>query len=189
MSEKTNNSVRVSPEAVENLEALEAYGFDIPQYEIIEEPEDERIYMETKTMKKETPIDLEAIFELDEDAVEEEIEEEVEFNETEQAMIDLLKEKSRELSQFCFYIERKDGEGIEFGNFNGAGDRAITMYQPEHPDAPKSGKNYGKMFYRWTNEVVKDVLYGIFEQAKKNRKMHEILFGKKEEGEKAVEEE
>ena len=182
---KTTQTQNLKALEVENKEALEAYGFSFN--EIPEEPRDEIMYRESTIMKPEEEIDLEAIFELDEDAIEEVEEEIVEFNKTEEAMITLLKEKSRELSQFCFYIEKKDGEGIEFGNFNGAGDRAITMYQPEHPDAPKSGKNYGKMFYRWTNEAVKDVLYGIFEQAKKKKKMHEILFGKKEE--KAVEEE
>ena len=185
MSKKEINSVRVSPEAVENLEALEAYGFDIPDYEV-EEPEDEKIYMESKTMKPETKeIDLEAMFSL---KVEETVEEvPVEFSDVEEAMISLLKEKSRELAGYRFFIEGLDEDGVPFGNFNGAGDRAITMYQPDSEKTPDSGRNYGKRFYRWTEGDVKDVLYAIFEQAQVNPLMNEILFSKKED--KAVEEE
>lgn len=172
---------------VENENVLEAYGFSFD--EIPEEPRDEIMYRESTIMKPETKeeIDLASIFELKVPDVEEEIEEEtVEFNETEEAMITLLKEKSRELSKYCFYIEKEDADGIPYGNFNGAGDRAITMYQPDSPKSANNGRNYGKMFYQWKKTITKDVLYAIFEQAQVNPLMNKILFGKKEE---AVEEE
>lgn len=61
------------------------------------------------------------------------------------------------------FLKQKDEQGIEYGNFNGAGPRAITMYQPEHPDAPKSGRNYGKVFYHWDEERIVPLLDAIFE--------------------------
>lgn len=50
-----------------------------------------------------------------------------------------------------------------FGNFNGAGPIAVTMFNPEHPDAPKSGKNYGKVFYHWDDDQIMELLDAIFE--------------------------
>lgn len=180
---KTTQTQNLKALEVENKEALEAYGFSFD--EIPEEPEDEKIYMESKTMKPETKIDLEAMFSL---KVEETVEEvPVEFSDVEEAMISLLKEKSRELAGYRFFIEGLDEDGVPFGNFNGAGDRAITMYQPDSEKTPDSGRNYGKRFYRWTEGDVKDVLYAIFEQAQVNPLMNEILFSKKED--EAVEEE
>lgn len=54
--------------------------------------------------------------------------------------------------------------GLPYGIFNGAGPVAITMYNPEHPDAPKSGRNYGKVFYRWGEERVMGVADAIYKE-------------------------
>ena len=173
---------------VENKEALEAYGFSFD--EIPEEPRDEIMYRESTIMKPETKkeINLEEMFSLKvpEETVEEEVP--VEFSDVEEAMISLLQEKSRELAGYRFFIEGLDKDGVPFGNFNGAGKRAITMYQPDSEQTPDSGRNYGKRFYKWTEGDVKDVLYAIFEQAQINPVMNQVLFGKKEEGETVEEE-
>ena len=58
----------------------------------------------------------------------------------------------------------EESTGLAYGVFNGAGKRAITMYNPDHPDAPTSGPNYGKVFYRWSDEAVVGLLHAIFEQ-------------------------
>jgi len=58
----------------------------------------------------------------------------------------------------------EEATGLSYGVFNGAGARAITMYNPDHPDAPKSGANYGKVFYRWGEKRVEGLLHAIFEQ-------------------------
>ena len=58
----------------------------------------------------------------------------------------------------------EESTGLAYGVFNGAGAKAITMYNPDHPDAPSSGQNYGKVFYRWSDEAVVGLLHAIFEQ-------------------------
>ena len=58
----------------------------------------------------------------------------------------------------------EEATGLAYGVFNGAGARAITMYNPDHPDAPTSGPNYGKVFYRWGEERVEGLLHAIFDE-------------------------
>lgn len=58
----------------------------------------------------------------------------------------------------------EEATGLAYGVFNGAGARAITMYNPDHPDAPTSGPNYGKVFYRWGEARVEGLLHAIFDE-------------------------
>lgn len=58
----------------------------------------------------------------------------------------------------------EESTGLKYGVFNGAGPRAITMYNPDHPDAPTSGPNYGKVFYHWNEERVVKLLHAIFDE-------------------------
>lgn len=67
----------------------------------------------------------------------------------------------------------EESTGLEYGVFNGAGARAITMYNPDHPDAPTSGPNYGKVFYKWGEERVVKLLHAIFDEYFVEKEMEE----------------
>lgn len=101
-------------------------------------------------------------------------EENFELPEIYKRMKKVLIENSKPMSRARFYIKSEDENGLPFGNFNGAGNRAITMYQPDHPEAG-TGRNYGKMFYRWTNPKVMGLMDAIFEECgwDKNELMEE----------------
>lgn len=85
------------------------------------------------------------------------------MNALQEAMADVLRQNSKEMARARFFINGEDENGLPYGNFNGAGARAITMYQPEHPKAGK-GRNYGKVFYPWTDERVVSLMNAIFEE-------------------------
>lgn len=107
------------------------------------------------------------VFEFD--LFEEEDKEEFTLNELQKAMKEVLRQNSKKMARARFYISGEDENGIPYGNFNGAGPRAITMYQPDHPDAPKSGRNYGKVFYKWGDSRVVELMNAIFEECGWNK--------------------
>ena len=90
-------------------------------------------------------------------------EEKFTLNDLQKAMKDVLQANSKAMARARVFITGEDENGLPFGNFNGAGNRAITMYQPDHPEAG-TGRNYGKVFYRWSNPKVVDLMNAIFEE-------------------------
>jgi len=90
-------------------------------------------------------------------------EEKFTLDDLQKAMKDVLQANSKAMARARVFISGEDENGLPFGNFNGAGNRAITMYQPDHPEAG-TGRNYGKVFYRWSNSKVVDLMNAIFEE-------------------------
>ena len=149
----------------EQIASIEAMGLMAPSVIPEISPEEETVEEvkieiiggdgETKTVAPKFVFKAEDIFESNE--------EEFELNELEKEMRTVLQVNSKEMARARLFISGEDENGLPFGNFNGAGGRAITMYQPEHPEAG-TGRNYGKVFYRWTNPKVVELMHAIFEE-------------------------
>lgn len=162
---KNNESISMSNLTDEQIATMYediGFGFDEVPEEIVEP--------ETKTSEeKDKP---KFVFTFEEQFEDEK--ENFELPELYKRMKKVLVQNSKAMSRARFYIKGEDENGLPFGNFNGAGNRAITMYQPDHPEAG-TGRNYGKMFYRWTNPKVIALMDAIFEECgwDKNELMEE----------------
>ena len=154
----SNHTTIKEPSNAELLEQLKAVGFEFetpePKAEEVVEP------MEETTPTSENPFVFS--FDMMDKKEEGEVEGETfELNKLQEAMKKVLRDNSKEMARARFFINGEDENGLPYGNFNGAGKRAITMYQPEHPDAG-TGRNYGKVFYRWSNPKVVALMDAIF---------------------------
>lgn len=161
---KRTNTTFQSNLTDEQIENLKAMGF---MEEIPEEPVEERVQLmdiplvEEKIQEVKEMKDSKFVFEFD--FMDDEVDEKFVLNELQEAMKRVLRDNSKKMAQARFFINGEDENGLAYGNFNGAGPRAITMYQPDHPEAGK-GKNYGKVFYRWTNPKVVPLMEAIFQE-------------------------
>ncbi len=156
MKTNTRNQSNLTDESREMLIQMGINPDNAPE-EIFEEPSEETMIVEKETAEEK------AKFVFDFDLFEEEDEEEFTLNELQKAMQKVLRQNSRKMARARFYISGEDESGLPYGNFNGAGPRAITMYQPDHPEAGK-GRNYGKVFYKWGDSRVVALMDAIFEE-------------------------
>ena len=169
MKTKTTSQFgKLTDEQIENLKAM---GF---MEEIPEEPVEEKVQLVEDVPLVEEKIEevkeMSSKFVFEFDFMDDEVDEKFVLNEMQEAMKQVFFKKdengiknSVKMSRVHLYIPTEDENGLPYGNFNGAGPRAITMYQPDHPEAGK-GKNYGKVFYRWSNPKVVPLMEAIFER-------------------------
>lgn len=134
--------------------------------ELFEEPYEEEVIVLEEDVEETVEEKPKFVFEFD--LFEEEDEEEFTLNELQKAMQKVLRQNSKKMARARFYISGEDENGLPYGNFNGAGPRAITMYQPDHPEAGK-GRNYGKVFYKWGDSRVVALMNAIFEECGWNK--------------------
>lgn len=161
---QSKNELNFSNMTDEQIASIEAMGLMAPSVipEITSEEETEEVKVEIIGGDGEAkPVTPKFVFKAED--VFDSQEEEFELNELEKEMRKVLQANSKEMARARLFISGEDENGLPFGNFNGAGGRAITMYQPDHPEAG-TGRNYGKVFYRWTNPKVVELMHAIFEE-------------------------